>query len=156
MKEKDLYVEFEPQRLVYYVEKEDSSYGPVVSGSQLSANYLDDFWEKRQKLELNLRNQIIENKISPVYYYMTLQELGPKDLAARAGLSYKKLQKVFLPENFKKLSLLKLKLFADIFNVPVANLLQTFLIKNDDREKVSIEQASTANDLFCITKVSTK
>lgn len=156
MKEKDLYVEFEPQRLVYYVEKEDNTYGPVISGSQLSANYLDDFWEKRQKLELNLRNQIIENKISPVFYYMTLQELGSKDLASRVGLSYRKLQKVFNPESFQKLSLQKIKLFADVFNIPVANLFQSFLIKNDDREKISVEQASTANNLFCITKVSTK
>jgi len=48
MKEKDLYVDFEPQQSVYYVEKDDESYGPIVSGSYLSKNYLNDFFEKRK------------------------------------------------------------------------------------------------------------
>ncbi|MBK8807897.1 MAG: hypothetical protein IPO21_15130 [Bacteroidales bacterium] len=74
MKEKDLYIEFAPQQSVYYVEKEDSSYGPIVSGSHLSANYLDDYWLKRKNLEAKLRQQIINNEISPIFYYMTLQE----------------------------------------------------------------------------------
>ena len=67
MKEKDLYIDFEPQKSVYYVEKDDNSYGPIISGSQLSANYLDDFWKKKRDLEANLRKQLVANEISPVF-----------------------------------------------------------------------------------------
>ncbi len=156
MKEKDLYVEFEPQKLVYYVEKDDKSYGPIISGSQLSANYLDDFWIKRRNLEKKLRKRIIANEISPVFYYMTLQEMGPKDLASRIGISYLKLKRIFNPEHFKKLKVEKLTVLADIFNIPVSNLFQTFLIKDDDREKLVLEQETTENELYHITKVSVK
>ncbi|MDB4334846.1 hypothetical protein OAA06_00655 [bacterium] len=156
MKEKDLYVEFEPQKSVYYVEKEDDSYGPIVSGSQLSANYLDDFWEKKGKLEQSLRKQLINNEISPVFYYMTLQELGPKDLAGRMSMSYRRLKKLFDPKGFKKLSIGQAGTLADIFNIPVANLFQNFLLKDEDRDKLVIEQAMTENKLYHITKVSVK
>ncbi len=156
MKEKDLYVEFEPQRSVYYVEKEDNSFGPIISGSQLSANYLDDFWMKKRNLEAALRKQIIANEISPIFYYMTLQEMGPKDLASRVGMSMRKLQKTFRPEQFKKLKIEKLRVLADIFNIPVSNLFQTFLIKDENREKLIIEQATTKNEFYSITKVSVK
>lgn len=156
MKEKDLYTEFKPQQLVYYVEKEDQSYGPMISGSHLSANYLDDFFEKRRNLEQKLRLQIINNEISPVFYYMTLQELGSKDLASRLNISHRRLQKVFKPKHFKKLPLEKLQRLAEIFNIPVANLFQTFVIKDEDRDKIQLEQAITKNELYHVSKISLK
>lgn len=156
MKEKDLYIDFEPQQLVYYVEKEDSSYGPIISGSQLSANYLDDFWEKRRKLELTLRQQVIDNEISSVFYYMILLEMGPKDLAKRVKISYRRLKKLYIPKNFKNLKLNKILLFAKAFNIPASSIFQTYMIKEFDREKISIEQSATKNELYHITKILVK
>lgn len=156
MKEKDLYTEFEPQKSVYYVEKNDNSYGPIISGSQLSANYLDDFFLKRKKLEETLRKQIINNEISPVFYYMTLLEMGSKDLATRMGISTRKLRRIFKPEYFKRLNVIKLRLLADIFNIPISNLFQTFEINDEDSEKLTIKQLPTDNKHFYITKISRK
>ena len=156
MKEKDLYIDFEPQQLVYYVEKEDSSYGPIISGSQLSANYLDDFWEKRKNLELKLRKQVIADEISPVFYYMILLEMGPKDLAKRVKVSFRKLKKLYKPKNFKNLKLNKIILFAKAFNIPVSSLFQTYIIKDSDHKKISIEQLTTKNELYHITKIIAK
>lgn len=153
MKEKDLYIDFEDQKLVYYVEKENNTYGPIISGSHLSSNYLDDFWEKQKKLELTLRQQIIANEISPVFYYMTLLEMGPKDLAKRVKISYGKLKKLYKPEHFKNIKLNKIILFAKAFNIPVSSLFQTYIIKDSDRKKISIEQSTTENKLFYITKI---
>ncbi|UCG27754.1 MAG: hypothetical protein JSV24_12410, partial [Bacteroidales bacterium] len=85
MKEKDLYVDYKPQQHIYYVEKEDNKYGPIISGSFLAKNYLDDYWFKQKNLEMSLRNKILEGEISPVYYYMTLQELSIADLALRVN-----------------------------------------------------------------------
>ncbi len=156
MKEKDLYIEFEPQQLVYYVEKEDDSYGPIISGSQLSANYLDDFWEKRIKLEEDLRKQIAANKITPVYYYMILQEMGPKDLAKRVKISYRKLQKLFNPKHFKKIKIEKVIKFAEIFNIPVSSMFQTYIIKETAKKTIGIEHLRTDNNCYNITKIFAK
>jgi hypothetical protein len=156
MKEKDLYIDFEPHKLVYYAEKEDDSYGPIISGSQLSANYLDDFWMKRRNLEEKLRKQIISNEISPIYYYMIFLEMGPKDLASRAGMSMRKLNKAFTPEGFSKLRVTQLKRFAEIFNIPVANLFQSILVKDKSRDKVEVQQAATGNELYHMCIVNLK
>ena len=156
MKEKDLYIDFEPQKSVYYVEKNDNSYGPIISGSQLSANYLDDYYLKRKKLEESLRKQMINNEISPVFYYMTLLEMGPKDLATRLGISSRKLRRIFKPEYFMQLNIIKLKLLADIFNIPVSNLFQTFEIDDKVSEMLTIEQLATDNKCFHIIKLSRK
>lgn len=156
MKEKEIYVDFDPHRLVYYAEKEDQSYGPIISGSYLSANYLDDHWMKRKNLEEKLRKQVIANEISPIYYYMTFFEMGPKDLANRAGMCMRKLNKTFKPEGFNKLRVSQLKRFADIFNIPVSNLFQTFLIKDEDGEKIELQQKATDNELYHITLINLK
>lgn len=156
MKEKDLYVDFEPQQAVYYVEKDDSSYGPIVSGSQLSHDYLDDFYLKKKNLEKQLRDQVVNKQISPVFYYMTLQEMGIGDLASRVGISKRRLKKHFKPEYFEKLSLKILKKYATIFDVPMISLLQLIIVKQEDREKVEIEYMNTKNDCFIITKIGIK
>ena len=156
MKEKDLYVDFEPHKLVYFAEKEDKSYGPVISGSHLSANYLDDFWMKRRNLEEKLRKQVINNEISPIYYYMIFLEMGPKDLASRAGMSMRKLKKTFTPEGFEKLRVAQIKRFAEIFNIPAANLFQSILVEDRAGEKVEVQQAVTGNELYHITMVNLK
>jgi transcriptional regulator with XRE-family HTH domain len=156
MKEKDLYIEFDTHKLVYYAEKEDNSYGPIISGSHLSANYLDDHWMKRKNLEEKLRKQVIANEISPIFYYMTYLEMGPKDLASRANMSMRKLSKTFKPEGFNKLKVSQLKRFADIFNIPVFSLFQTFLIKDEDHEKLELQQAATDNELYHITIINLK
>ena len=153
MKEKELYVDFKPQQLVYYVEKEDDSYGPVMSGSYLSKNYLDDYFEKMEKLEKSLREQLKNGEISPVYYYMILQELGEGDLASRAGVSKRNLKKHFQMKNFIKLKLSQIKKYADAFDIPVAAIFQLMINKQEISKKLSIEQIITQNPYFVVTKV---
>lgn len=156
MKEKELYVDFKPQQAVYYVEKDDSSYGPVVSGSQLSHDYLDDFYTKRKNLEKSLRDQIANNEISPVYYYMLLQEMGIGDLASRVGVFKFTLKKHFKPQGFKKLSLTMLKKYADVFDVPLSSMLQVIIVKEDDKSVLDIEKLKTQNDCFELFKIGIK
>jgi len=129
MKEKELFVDFKSHQAIYYVEKEDNSYEPIISGSQLSHDYLDDFYYKKNNLEGELREKIINNEISPIYYYMLLQEIGIGDLASRVGVSKRILKKHFKPDYFNKLSLHTLKKYATIFNVNITSFLQ--LIKDE-------------------------
>ena len=156
MKEKDLFVDFKQREFVYFVEKDDKSFGPIISGSHLSKNYLDDFYTKKRKLELSLRQQVLDNEISPIYYYMLLQELAPADLAARVSISLRKLKRYFKPKHFALLSMNMLSKFAEVFNIPVYNFLNLIIVKDDDRVKLLLEFQQGKNELFTITKISTK
>jgi hypothetical protein len=153
MKEKELYIDFEPQQSVYYVEKDDESYGPVVSGSQLAKNYLDDFFEKRSKQEKALREQLKKGEISPIYYYMIMQEYGEGDLASRAGVSLRKLRKHYKMDNFANLKLKQLKKYAQAFDVPLVKMFSLLLTRQENSGKFVVEFSETANPYFVVTKI---
>jgi len=153
MKEKDLYVDFKPQQLIYYVEKDDASYGPVVSGSYLSMHYLDDFIGKRNKQELALREQLKKGEISPIYYYLVMQEYGEKDLASRAGVSVRKLKQHCKMENFVKMPLKVLKKYAEAFDIPLVNFFHLLIAKQESTGKFSIQHLETDNPYFVVTKI---
>jgi len=153
MKEKDLYIDFKSQQSVYYVEKDDESYGPVLSGSQLAKNYLDDFYEKRLKQEKALREQLKKGEISPVYYYLIMQEYGEGDLASRAGVSLKKLRKHYKMENFIKLKLIQLKKYAEAFDIPLVKMFSLMLTRQENTGKFTVEYSETANPYFVVAKI---
>ena len=83
MKEKDGYIDCPEQQVILYVEKEDGKYGPIQTGSYITRNFLDDYELKRKHLEDSLRNKIQNKEISPIYYYMVLEDLTISELAAR-------------------------------------------------------------------------
>jgi len=156
MKEKDFYVDFKPQQLIYYVEKDDASYGPLLSGSYLSKHYLDDYYEKMEKLEKSLREQLNNGEISPVYYFMILQSYGEGDLASRAGVSKRKLKQHFHIKYFAKLRLSQLKKYAEAFDVPVAAMFHLMITRNEDQGKITVEQVETKNSFFSIARLAIK
>jgi DNA-binding Xre family transcriptional regulator len=123
MKEKEGIVDCPEQQLILYVEKEDGSFGPMRTGSYLTKNYIDDYFEKRQRLVASLKEQIINDAISPIAYYMTLEDLTVKELASRVGISKQKVRKHMTPDRFGDIPLDLLKKYADVFNVPVSDLL---------------------------------
>ena len=86
MKEKEGFVEYPEQQMILYVEKDDGKYGPMQTGSFISANYMEDYLYKRRNLELEMREQLVTGHISPVKYYMILIDLSLSELAARAGI----------------------------------------------------------------------
>ena len=153
MKEKDVYVDFKPHQLVLYIEKDDDTYGPLLTGSFMAKEYLDDYFEKFEKWEKELREQLKKGEISPVYYYMILQSFGEGDLASRAGVSKRKLKQHFKMENFKKMRLSQIKKYAEAFDIPVASFFQLLTSKPDESDKISIKQMGTQNPYFVISKV---
>ena len=122
MKEKDIYIDNKTHEIILFVEKEDESYAPVVSGSYAVKHHLDDFFAMKETLEKSLRQQYLEGKISPVYYYMTLQDMGPGDLAKRMRISKRKLRKHYNPGVFEKLDGDTLKRYSVIFGVSVEKI----------------------------------
>jgi hypothetical protein len=122
MKEKDLKVDFKEQEVVLFAEKEDNTFGEIVTGSFAAKHYLDDYFHKQKNLDKELRTDLQKGKFSPVYYFMTMQDMGLGDLAKRVGVSKRKLRKHFTPEGFAKLSEELLQKYALVFGVPVKEL----------------------------------
>lgn len=128
MKEKDGFIDYPEQQMILYVEKENGEYGPMQTGSFISANYMDDYVYKRRNLESGLREQVTKGIISPVRYYMVLEDLTVSELAARTGIRKSRVRKHLIPEKFGKATVGELSRYANVFNIPAANLLQFVMI----------------------------
>ena len=161
MKEKDALINFDKHQVVLYTEKEDHSFGATQTGSYISGMYLDDFREKKKRLDEQHTEMWKKGEISPVYYYMMVEEMTLEDLAARVGLSKRKVKKHFSNEGFLKAKVDHLKKYSEIFNVPVANFFQVIYTKQDSNWRshfdendtsAKLEQTETANPLLVETK----
>ena len=139
MKEKDGYVDCPQQQVIIYVEKEDGKYGPIQTGSYITSNYLDDYELKRKNLEEFLKKKIQCGEISPIHYYMVLEDLTISELAARVRLRKGKVKKHLRHEYFHLISAESLKLYADVFNVAVDDLVQLMNAphEKEDKQKTS-------------------
>lgn len=122
MKEKDIITDNKAHEIILFVEKEDESYAPVVSGSYAVKNHLEDFFRMKDTLEKSLRGQFNEGRISPVYYYMVLQDMGTGDLAKRMKITRRKLRKHCIPAVFATLVKETLEQYAIIFGVSVEEM----------------------------------
>ena len=116
MKEKDSIVDCPQQQVILYVEKDDGNYGPVQTGSYMTGNFLDDYELKRKHLEESLLKKIKDKEVSPVYYYMVLEDLSLSELSARARIRKGKVKKHLEYEGFQKIDKESLEKYADVFN----------------------------------------
>jgi len=167
MKEKDIHEDYEKQQLIMYVEKDDGTYGAIQTGSYLTKNYLDDFWLKKRNLEKKLSEQLRNNEISAVYYYMLLNELSVAELAARTGIRKCRVKKHLRAKGFPGIRVKELQRYAHVFNIPVANLFQVIVyeemdeiralyIKEHEPETLSIVQKGTDNPSMVFTVIKSK
>jgi transcriptional regulator with XRE-family HTH domain len=165
MKEKDVKIDLNDQQMMIYAEKQDGSISPIHTGSLMVNKYIDEFREMTEKLLTALNEKLKKGEISPVYYFMTMEELSVADLASRAGISKSSVKKHLDLKGFKKASVEDLKRYADAFNVPVANFFQVIRTiedkkwytgyheSNEKSEAVLISQVKTDNPLIVETKI---
>ncbi len=165
MKEKDIKVDFREQQIILYAEKEDGSLSPVQTGSYITKNYINDFYEMTAKIHNEMSEKLKAGEISPVFFYMTIEELTVAELASRAGLSKSKVKKHLDLKGFQKASVSDLVKYADAFNINIANFFQIIKTREDKEwdpgfrddtnmsESVIISQTSTNNHLVVETKI---
>ena len=161
MKEKDAYIDYEPQQLIMYVEREDGSFGPIQTGSYISKNYLDDFWDKMMKLRNSLLEKLKNNEITPVYFYKLIHDFNDVELSRRTGIPVFKVKKHQKVNTFKKAKLSDLYKYAYAFDIPVSNLFQTIVVEGKDnkvdadenKQPVMVKQTRTENPFMVITKI---
>jgi len=154
MKEKEGYADFPEQQIILYVEKEDGKYGPIQTGSYLSANYIDDYFDKRRNLESALREQVISGKKSMIFYYMILEDLSLSELSSRVKINKSRVKKHLDANQFGKATAEELRRYANVFNIPVANLLQVILIRENDLYKTATEIDNKIKDNSLIQQVT--
>ena len=132
MKEKDGIIDCPQQQVILYVEKEDGKYEPMQTGSYITKNFLDDYELKRRHLEESLKKQVLSGEVSPVYYFMVLEELTLSELAARAGIRKGKVKKHLEAKHFNSIPRETLQNYADVFNTTVPDMLKLLVPAIDD------------------------
>jgi transcriptional regulator with XRE-family HTH domain len=165
MKEVDVFVDCQAQQVVIYAEKSDGSFCPVQTGSYMIKNHIADFYEIASNLNNSLIEKLRSGEISPIYYFMTIEELTISELAARVGISKSSVKKHLDLKGFQKISVSKLRRYANVLNIPMANLFQIINTKEDKswnmgyREEANnsgsglISQVKTDNPLIVETKI---
>ncbi|MBN1496991.1 MAG: hypothetical protein JXA07_09500 [Spirochaetes bacterium] len=153
MKEKDVRVDYRKHQVVLYAEKRDGSYGPVRTGSYITKNYLDDYWLKRNNLEREYLEKVRGGEISPIAYYMVLEELTPSELASRVKLSTRKVKRHMTPEHFGEATVEQLRRYCEVFNVPIAGMFQAVVTR---KKGVRVEELKTDNPYFSIYTIATE
>lgn len=163
MKEKEIKIDFKEQELILYVEKEDDSIGPVVSGAYMAKNHLADFYYIMGNLDKELIGKLLKKEISPIARYKELQEFTTSELATRTGISKRKVRRHLTIKYFMKASVRELQKYADAFNIPVANFFQVIFTSQDaswnigfnakeaKKKPLTITQDKTENPMVVIT-----
>ena len=122
MKEKEGYVDCPEQQMILFVEKENGKYEPIQTGSYITKHYIEDYFEKRRKLVDSLLLQVKKEIISPIKFFMVLEDLTLSELSARSRIPVRKVKKHLLPAYFHALSPDRLERYATVFHVTVEQL----------------------------------
>jgi len=132
MKEKDGTIDCPQQQVILYVEKEDGKYEPIQTGSYITKNFLDDYELKRRHLKESLKKQVQSGEVSPIYYYMVLEDLTISELASRAGIRKGKVKKHLEAAHFNAIPQETLQLYADVFNITIQDMLNLLIANSGD------------------------
>ncbi|MEI8204342.1 MAG: hypothetical protein WCH34_15065 [Bacteroidota bacterium] len=165
MKEKDIQVDFKEQQMILYAEKDDNSYGPTQTGSYMSKNYLDDFQLKQRHIEENVSQKVLNSENSMIFYYMMIEDITVTELAIRVKLRRSLVEKHITVEGFKKAKMKTVLKYAEVFNIPVANLFQMisthqdrfwkshYIVNEEIENGLFIEQQKTKNPFVVKTTI---
>lgn len=140
-------------QLVLYVERDDTSYGPVQTGSFLAQEFIDDFFEKRERYRRDCLRRFEAGEISAVAYYLQILGLAEADLAVRVGVSRRAVRRHLTPAGFGEVDLRLASRYAEVFGVPLANLFQVIAARD---ERVELQQERTSNALLTKTRVGVR
>ena len=163
MKEKEIHIDYKDHELILYAEKEDKSIGPVRSGSYMTANHLEDFYQIRESMEKRLVASLKKKQISPIGRFRELEEFTITELANRTGIARRRVKKHLEHKYFLKATVEELKRYTEVFNIPVANLFQLIETCQDaswnighnretaKKKELTISQEKTENPLLIIT-----
>ena len=124
MKEKDLKIDCPYHQVVLYAEKDDGTFGPFQTGSYMTGVNISEHFKLTSNLNKSLIEQLKSGAISPIYYFMIIEGLTLEELAGRTGISKFRVKRHLTIKGFRKMKISTLKRYADVFNIPLANMFQ--------------------------------
>jgi len=122
VKEKDVHFRYDDHQIVYIVEKEDGTYGPVQAGSYMFQTYGDDFREKLQYWAKQNLDDLSSGAVSPVGYHVQRLHMTAEDVGARTGIGVGKVKKHMTVAGFAGMTIAQAQRYAEVFGVPLAAL----------------------------------
>ena len=164
MKEKDILIDYKDHQVVLYAEKSDNTIGPVQTGSYVTSHYYNEFLSLMGNLERSLYEKLQKGEISPVFLYMTLEELTVSELALRVKIPLRRVKKHLTVQHFPTVKVDELRRYAEVFNIPVANFFQVIATRQDNKwrmgysadmenkKPLTISQEETNNPYIVFTK----
>jgi len=81
-------------------------------------NAMRDIGERTEKARI----RVVEGKTSPIEYFMEMHKMDPNILSSYVGIWKWRVKRHFKPSIFRKLSLITLKKYADVFDVSIDQL----------------------------------
>lgn len=165
MKEKDLSIDCPYHQVVLYAEKEDGTFGPFQTGSYMAGVNISEHFKVTGNLSRSLTDRLKSGAISPVYYFMMIEGLNIDELAGRTGIARFRVKRHLTLKGFSRMKIGTLKRYADVLNIPMANMFQiiyTIEDRNwdmgyqgevDDSKIGSISQKKTYNPYVIETEV---
>lgn len=110
-------------REVYYAVDENGEYKKALSsGWDVKTIALENTLEEIERRVDDAKKRVLENKTSPVEYYMELHKMDIPVLASYTGIWKWRLKRHFKPSVFKKLSQKTLQKYADVFEITITEL----------------------------------
>lgn len=110
-------------REVYYAVNENGEYTTELStGWDVKTIALDNTLEEIERRVQSAKQRVLDNKTSPIEYFMELHKMDIPILASYAGFWQWQVKRHFKPTVFQKLNVKKLQKYADAFEISVEDL----------------------------------
>ncbi len=117
------------KELVYAVDSNGNYITGLSTGWKVKANALDLAWDDiEQKIEA-ARQKVLHGQASPLLYFIELRLMDMGIVSAYTGFFKWTIKRHLKPDVFKKLSVKKLRKYAEAFNVSVETL-KTMKLEN--------------------------
>lgn len=110
-------------REVYYAVDENGEYTKALSsGWDAKTIALENTLEEIERRTEDAKKRVLENKTSPIEYYMELHKMDISVLSSYAGIWQWRVKRHFKPSVFKQLSKKTLQKYADTFEITIDEL----------------------------------
>jgi hypothetical protein len=117
-----------------YAVDENGNYRQVLStGWEPKNEAMKQSWALINETAEEIRQNVLQGKISPIAYYMGKNVMDVKLVASYTGISRWKVKRHMKPVIFKKLKPSVLLKYAELFNISVEDLIKVNNKDEDDR-----------------------
>lgn len=110
------------KELCYAVDENGNYTTALSSGWDPKTIALNNAIEDINERVAKAREDVLNNEVSPIVYYMELHKMDINILASYVGFFKWRVKRHFKPNKFKKLSNKVLQKYADVFEVSIAKL----------------------------------